>query len=240
MVLHLMPGIPGWLAATVTPALVVHVSAGSIAILSGATALVAAKGERLHRASGTVFFVAMLIMAAMATYLAVLYQQKTNLVAGPFVFYLVGTAWLAVRRKHDGVGWIEKVAPLVALGVAATLLTFGLQGLHSAKGLVDGAPAQASLAMAAVAALAAALDLKVILKGDISGTPRIARHLWRMCFALFIASGSFFLGQQKVMPKFLHGSPVLLALALAPLVLMIFWLVRVRFTGAFRGEETTT
>ena len=30
---------------------------------------------------------------------------------------------------------------------------------------------------------------------------RIARHLWRMCFAFFIATGSFFLGQQDILPK---------------------------------------
>jgi len=47
-----------------------------------------------------------------------------------------------------------------------------------------------------------------------------------------IATGSFFLGQ--VMPAFMHGSPVLVALGIAPLPLMIFWLVRVRFTNRFK------
>ena len=49
-----------------------------------------------------------------------------------------------------------------------------------------------------------------------------------------IATGSFFLGQQQVMPAFMHGSPVLVALGIAPLPLMIFWLVRVRFTNRFK------
>jgi hypothetical protein len=48
-----------------------------------------------------------------------------------------------------------------------------------------------------------------------------------MCAALFVATGSFFIGQQKVMPAFIQGSPVLFILGLAPLILMIFWLVRV-------------
>ncbi len=73
----------------------------------------------------------------------------------------------------------------------------------------------------------------MIRRGGISGNPRIARHLWRMCAALFIATGSFFLGQQKVMPEWMQGSPLLFVPALAPLVLMIFWLIRIRFTGRY-------
>jgi hypothetical protein len=50
-----------------------------------------------------------------------------------------------------------------------------------------------------------------------------------MCFALFFAAASFFLGQQKVMPTFMHGSPLLFIPAFAPLGLMIYWLIRTRF-----------
>ena len=80
-----------------------------------------------------------------------------------------------------------------------------------------------------VGAIAAASDLRMILRGGASGPARIARHLWRMCAALFIASGSFFLGQQKVMPTFMQGSPWLFVPVIAPLLLMIFWLIRIRF-----------
>src|ERR1022692_5020033 len=51
---------------------------------------------------------------------------------------------------------------------------------------------------------------------------RIVRHLWRMCFGFFIATGSFFLGQQQVFPAWLRGSSVLFIPALLPLVLLIF------------------
>lgn len=62
---------------------------------------------------------------------------------------------------------------------------------------------------------------------------RIARHLWRKCFALFFASAFFFLGQQRVV-AFMHHSPLLLVPALAPSVLMIFRMVRVRLTNGFK------
>ena len=78
-------------------------------------------------------------------------------------------------------------------------------------------------------------DWRFIVRGRLSPTQRISRHLWRMCFALFIATGSFFLGQQKVMPLAVRGSPLLIVLALAPFAVMLFWLVRVRFPKALPG-----
>jgi hypothetical protein len=82
-----------------------------------------------------------------------------------------------------------------------------------------------------------ALDFKLILKGGLSGAPRIARHLWRMCAGLTIASGSFFLGQQKFLPPAWHGSPLLFVPVFAPLVLMVFWLIRVRFGDRFNTTD---
>ena len=52
------------------PVLIVHIAAGSLTILSGAVALAVGKGERLHRAFGTVFFASMLTTATFAVYLA--------------------------------------------------------------------------------------------------------------------------------------------------------------------------
>ena len=87
----------------------------------------------------------------------------------------------------------------------------------------------AALAVGAICLLAGLLDLNFILRGKLSGAQRIARHLWRMCFAFFIATGSFFLGQQDVLPKAVQGSPILFVLAFAPFAIMLFWLVRLRF-----------
>ena len=64
--------------------------------------------------------------------------------------------------------------------------------------------------------------------GPLEGARRIARHLWRMSFALFIAALSFFIGQAKVLPEAIR-IPGLLALpVLAVLVTMFYWLWRVR------------
>jgi hypothetical protein len=48
--------------------------------------------------------------------------------------------------------------------------------------------------------LAAVGDVRMLARGGITGARRIGRHAWRMSFGLFIATGSFFLGQQQVFP----------------------------------------
>jgi hypothetical protein len=88
----------------------------------------------------------------------------------------------------------------------------------------------------AVLLLAAAGDIRMLARGGISGRPRITRHLWRMCYGLFIATGSFFLGQQQVFPAFLRGSIFLTLLALLPLPLLIYWFLRVRFGKAYKNQ----
>jgi hypothetical protein len=57
-----------------------------------------------------------------------------------------------------------------------------------------------------------------------------------MCMGLFIATGSFFLGQQQVFPAFLRGSILLTVLAVLPLPVMIYWLFRVRFGKTYKAR----
>jgi uncharacterized membrane protein len=70
------------------------------------------------------------------------------------------------------------------------------------------------------------------------GPPRLKTHLVRMCLALFIASGSFFLGQQDEFPRALRGQPIFTLLALAPLMVLAFWLWKLRRKGAPRAIKT--
>ena len=64
--------------------------------------------------------------------------------------------------------------------------------------------------LGSVMLLAAAGDIRMLVGGGVFGAKRIVRHLWRMSFGFFIATGSFFLGQQQVFPAWLRGSSVLL------------------------------
>jgi uncharacterized membrane protein len=225
------------------PLVITHITAGSIAIIAGYMAVSVRKGERLHRAVGTVFVLAMLVMASVATYLAIsllgqLPGQTANIAAGTLVAYLVGTAWVAARRKGGAVGSFEKFALAVALGSSATFVYWGVVATTSSTGKFDGYPPYLYFVFAGIIALFAAMDIKVILRGSLTGPQRIARHLSRMCFAFFVAAGSFFLGQQKVMPDWMRGAWYLYVLGLAPLGFMIFWLIRVRLTNWYKRDTT--
>ena len=91
------------------------------------------------------------------------------------------------------------------------------------------------LVIGTVILLAAIGDLRAIRAGGLRGSRRLARHLWRMCFGLFIATGSFFLGQMKFIPEPVRIVPLLLVLGFAPIVFLFYWMWRVRVRGRLRG-----
>lgn len=233
MILHLDPGTPIVIRGATATVLALHIGGASLGILSGAVALVAPKGRRLHRAAGNVFFVSMLTMSAIAAVVAPMLPDRISAMMGVFTFYLTATAWAAVRRPQGQIGGFETAAMFLGLAAAAGFASLAWIGASHPRGLLDGEPSQIGYVFAAVAGLAVAGDLGVIRRGGLSGAPRIARHLWRMCVALFIAAGSA-AAQPKVvalLPQSVRGSPMLIAPALAVLVLMVFWLVRTRFSG---------
>lgn len=236
-VLHVSPDAPAWAHFAADSLLVLHIGGGGLGILSGATALLSRKGARLHRAAGTLFFVSMLIAYTVAAAVAPFLEdgQRPNFVAAILALYLLLSAWLTVRRRGQEPGRIEALGMGTGLAIVAAGALFAYLGSQSPTGTIDGSPPQAFYVFMTAGAAGAAGDFNVILRRGIEGAARIARHLWRMCFSLFIASGSFFLGQQQVMPEWMRDSPVLIVLALAPLGFMIFWLIRVRLTGWYRN-----
>jgi hypothetical protein len=217
------------------PLLILHIVAGSIGLLAGTVAMTVRKGGELHRASGNVFTAAMLTLASSAFCLAILKSQEGNIVGSVGTFYLIGTAWLAGRRG-ERTHLIDWSALFVGVAGAIAAIALGAYTLQNPAGVdKTTAPASMSFFFGGILLLATAGDLRMLARGGISGRQRVTRHLWRMCYGLFIATGSFFLGQQQVFPAFLRGSVVLTVLALLPLPLMIYWLLRVRFSKAYRN-----
>jgi hypothetical protein len=217
-----------------TPLLFLHIIAGTLGMLSGYVAVFLLKGSRRHGLAGNVFVITMLCLSASGVFLAVMKSQPGNILGGTLTFYLVATAWLAARRRDGKPGRVDWVALLVVLGVGATQVTLGIEALTSPTGIRFGYPAWPYFFMGSVAVLAAMGDVRVLVRGGISGSSRIARHLWRMCFALFIAASSIFLARQQIFPVFMRRTGALFLLSFLPLGLMVFWLVRVRFTRQFK------
>jgi uncharacterized membrane protein len=229
-----------------SPILAVHICAGSLGLLSGTAAMLFRKGSRRHVLAGRVFVAAMLTMAVGATYLAIVRHQPSNISGGILTFYLIGTAWLTARRRDGETSRFDWVVLLIPLTLGILTWMNGLRIVRSGASSQDGVPVGMSFFMGSVMLLAAAGDVRMLVRGGLSGTQRIARHLWRMCFGLFIAAGSFFMGPSNRPLRLLstvglgqHLSPALfntglyLFLSMLPLILLIFWLVRIRFANAY-------
>jgi hypothetical protein len=218
-------------------------------LLSGAAAMFFRKGSPRHVRAGKVFVGSMLIMAVGAVYLGIVKNQPSNISGGIITFYLIATGWLTARRGEGETSRMDWVALLIPLAVGIFIWVNGIGVLRSGATSQNGVPVGMSFFMGSICLLAATGDVRMLLRGGVFGVKRIARHLWRMCFGLFIAAGSFFMGPSnrplrllsavgigQHLPSALFSTGLYLFLTILPLALLIFWLVRVRFTNAFKRK----
>ncbi|WP_439477040.1 hypothetical protein [Brevundimonas sp.] len=205
--------------------LFLHIAGASVAMIAGFVAVIARKGDTVHRAAGNVFFVSMLVMAGVAGGVSPFVPEivPVNIAASVMTLYLVTTGWMTVKRPEGAVGGFETGAMLFAVGLAPISAVFGR---------ITGDPTL--YFFAGIATLAALADFTMLRRRGLTGVPRIARHLWRMCAAFFIATGSFFFGQADEIPAVLRG-PLTTVLGLAPLGFLLFWIVWVRISRAFKS-----
>jgi uncharacterized membrane protein len=218
--------------------LLVHAVAAGLGLLFGVIALSATKGAKVHRKAGMLFVYAMLAMSLTGAAMAAFAANVGNVVAGVLTAYLVTTALMTVRPPTVALRRLEVGAMLIALALGVMCATLGLQALASPTRTRFGIPLPVYVMFGGVALLAFVGDVKMIRSGALRGVPRLTRHLWRMCYAFWIAAASFFLGPRarvaKVFPEPLM-TPALLALpVILVLVAMVYWLWRVRTRPAFR------
>jgi len=224
-----------------SPSLLVvfHICAGILGLMSGAVAAFLRKGSSRHSVAGRIFAVSMLSMSGSGAYIAFGKSQTVNFLMGLLTFYLVATAWATARRKAGETGIFDWIALLFGLAVGSTMVTYGLQAANSQTRLMNGYPAGFYFFFGSIALLSVVGDVRMLRNSGVFGTHRIARHLWRMCFALFIAAASFFLGQQKVFPASWRGSSIWFVPPALALLLLIFWLVRVSITKAWKERAAS-
>ena len=209
----------------------IHIAAGGLAMVLGFVALAARKGDMLHRRSGLLFVYAMLTMGISGSILA-LHKSWTNVNAlGGFMSaYFVITALTTVRPVSAWTKSLNHVALLVAIALLSIEAGLGFKALASPGGTLNGVPFFMLFFMATVTALAAGGDLRLMWVGALPASARLARHLWRMCFALFIPAGSFFSIRErvaKILPEpfttpFMRALPILVVF-----LAMFYWLWRV-------------
>ena len=213
-------------------ALAVHFAAGLVSIVAGTIALAVAKGGRLHKQSGLIFTWAMVVLGLTAAGIGLYENRPGQVFAGLLAAYLVFSA-MATVKSLPGIGQRFHVALMALAFACAVAMLFGgvTEWLDPAVKVVGRPRVVPPLIGGAVILLAAVGDLRAILAGGLRGSRRLARHLWRMCLGLFIATGSFFLGQVKFIPEPVRIMPLLLVIAFAPIVVLFYWMWRVRIRG---------
>ena len=206
----------------------IHIAAGGLALVLGALALLVKKGGTAHRRSGLLFVCAMLVMGTTAAILG-------NVIAGLMTAYFVGTALTTVRPVSPWTRRLNAAAPTIAVGLALLAIVGGAKAVNSPGLSPGGVPFRTigvmSFFLATVMILAGAGDVRIMRLGTPRGRPRLARHLWRMCFALFIAAGSFFSIRERVatiLPEPFTTGPMRALPILLLFGAMFYWLWRVR------------
>jgi len=207
--------------------LLVHVLAGALGLLSGYLALAVSKGAPLHRKTGMFFVYVMVTMSITGGLVAAVngVAPAINIPTALLTFYLVITGMASVRTPG---GWSRRLdMASMIFGVATGLGCLALAVVSIGQGGAAAGMAYPLVLFGSVALLGANGDRRVIRDGALKGAPRLNRHLWRMCFALFVSSIAFYLGPDRL-PVALR-IPALRAVAvLLPIVAIVYWKWRLR------------
>ena len=99
-----------------------HIAAGGTALLTGLTAIVAAKGGKVHKRSGKIYFYAMLLVALSALVISVVKSNAFLLVISIFSFYLNYFGYRALKNKAVKFAWYDWVVVVFSAATSLYML----------------------------------------------------------------------------------------------------------------------
>jgi uncharacterized membrane protein len=220
----------------------VHIVAGGLAIVLGATALLVAKGGLLHRKSGLLFVYAMATMGLSGSILSLRHGFNANLLGGLTSVYFVTTALTTVRSPTAWSHRLNVAAAFLAFTLGTIMMGLGVTAMTRPHGMLNGVPWPMLAFLSTTVLLGGVGDLRIMRSRPPRGALRLRRHLWRMCFALFIAAGSFFSIRSRVatiLPEPFLSGPMRALPVLLLFVAMFYWLWRVRSRVIVQRPQTT-
>ncbi|QYJ07730.1 hypothetical protein [Qipengyuania flava] len=207
----------------------IHFWIGCIAIVAGFTAFAAPKGMPFHVLAGRAFAVGMVLLALSGLWLSLARTILFTVFLSAITLHLVATAWASVAGQAPAARVMTKYAAFGsgAIGVGATWGAWLAAG--SAGGELNGLPPESFLVLTSVALLIAAYDVAYARTPDPPDRRRLSRHLWRMGFAFFLATGIFFFGSNHVLPEALRTTAFLSAPVIAVVLWTALFAIMVRF-----------
>jgi uncharacterized membrane protein len=206
-----------------------HLAVGTLAVMGGFAAMLLPKGRALHKFAGKIFFYTMLILCFSGIYLTFTRSLQLTLLLAIFSLYLLLTGWYAMARKGSRITLFDKVGFYVISTIGIATLILSTLGWSLNWHYPPTEPSYPSyLIFVAFSAVLAYWDYQLLIAKVLIGTKRLIRHLWRMYFALFIATTIFFGGNSHILPEALRTDFILMVPIVTVLIFMFGWLVYVK------------
>ncbi len=202
----------------------IHILSAGAALLAATVGLSVRKGSDHHRLFGRIFVYCMVVMALTVIPGAYAAGKHLDMLSSLLVIYLVVSAWRTlggVRARGD--------TALSVFGLFI-MLAYAWVGWVDVNSPVQrpGVPKGVGLVFATVMAGALYGDARRMLRG-LQGSQRLRRHVWRLCFALFMATASFFLSRMHLFPQWWNEAGLPAFFGLLPLMIAAYWSLRLRF-----------
>ena len=202
---------------------IIHIAGGIGGILSGTAAALFQKGSVRHKRSGYIFVASMVVMAIPAALISYIDGKHFDVLSSFLTLYLILTGWLTFRLPPRYANTaLTAIAALCFLGYITIEINTSVTGARATD-----APVGAGYVFASIMGLALWGDLTKRTKA-LSSKKAVVRHVWRMCFGFFMATANLFGVRPHLFPEWMQSSGLLVFLAVAPLLLMLFWSVRLK------------
>ncbi len=198
------------------PLTLLHVCSATVGLLSGFTTIAFRKGSGLHGAAGSVFF---RIYAQYVRSWCVhggIHQTEQRQCDGRRFNFLSGCHGMGGRQaqRADCRHFRLERAPH-RIGDRSCRRDLGPRSGDQQEWFERWISPFLYFIFGSIALLFAASDVRMVVRGGVSGAQRIARHLWRMSLALLFAMLSFYPSRAHLFPRWLNENKLSLCAACA-------------------------
>lgn len=208
--------------------LTLHIIAGAIALLAGYVVICLEKGKKVHKVVGRSYVIAMLLLGLSGTYIAIIRDIPLSMLNGLVLCYFVLSSLNIVWQKPKSTNNVDKMLFVFVAAITTAFAWYIYQTTQTLNGKLGGFGAPAYVVFGSVMAMCTFADFRYIKRKGLSGSSRLARHLWRMFFPLLMSTAAFFLGQAKHLPESIQRIDILLMPVVLVTLSSIYWLVRIK------------
>jgi hypothetical protein len=178
--------------------LIIHITAGSLALLSAFAAMACAKGGQGHKLAGKFFIISMTIVFATAIPLSLLIKSLFLFLIALFSYYLAFTGWRYAKNRTGVTARIDWIASSIMLLIAITMAIHGIQQYiqQNSLGIV-------LIVFGIAGSRTALIDIYGYKNKTAIGKTRIAKHLRGMLGATIAALTAFTVTNTHLEPQLL-------------------------------------